>query len=98
MKRFLCLLFSLVLVIAAIEVEICAVEFDVSAKAAVLIEAQTGHVIYSKNKDICLPMASTTKIMTTLITLESGSIDEEFILDYRRVINVSESGRCSYQT
>ena len=54
---------------------------DVSAKACVLIEAATGDIIFGKNENMKLPMASTTKIMTTLLTLESGDLDEEFTVD-----------------
>lgn len=46
-----------------------------SARAAVLIEASTGRVICSKNADQRLPMASTTKIMTALVAIESCDID-----------------------
>lgn len=53
----------------------------VSAKAAILIDAQTGQVVFSKNEKARLPMASTTKIMTTLLMLESGNLDEEFVVD-----------------
>lgn len=52
-----------------------------SARAAVLISADTGEILYSVNCDEKLPMASTTKIMTTLICLESGGLDEEFVVD-----------------
>ena len=59
----------------------CAEEPDISAKAAVLISADTGEVIYSRNCNEKLPMASTTKIMTALLCLESGGLDEEFTVD-----------------
>ena len=91
MRKFLCLLLSVVILIAALEIDIGAVGISVSAKAAVLIDAQTGCVIYSKNKDMRLPMASTTKIMTTLITLESGDIDEEFIIDEQALLTEGSS-------
>lgn len=54
---------------------------DVSAKGCVLMEAETGEVIYGKNENLKLPMASTTKIMTTLLVLESGELDKEFTVD-----------------
>lgn len=54
---------------------------EISAKSAVLISADTGETIYSLNAGEKLPMASTTKIMTTLLCLESGNLDEEFIVD-----------------
>ena len=47
----------------------------ISAKRAVLIEASTGRIIYSKNAHQPLPMASTTKIMTALVAIEKMSID-----------------------
>lgn len=42
-----------------------------SAKAAVLIEAETGEVIFRQNENARLPMASTTKIMTALVAIEA---------------------------
>ncbi|MBQ9898256.1 MAG: D-alanyl-D-alanine carboxypeptidase [Ruminococcus sp.] len=54
---------------------------EVSAGAAVLISADTGEVIFSKNSGTKLPMASTTKIMTVLLTLESGDLYSEFTVD-----------------
>ncbi|MBQ4534287.1 MAG: D-alanyl-D-alanine carboxypeptidase [Ruminococcus sp.] len=59
----------------------CAEEPEISAKAAVLISADTGEIIYEHNSSKKLPMASTTKIMTTLLCLESGGLYEEFVVD-----------------
>ena len=50
--------------------------FSVSAKAAVLIDQQTGMVLYAQNETLPLPMASTTKVMTALLTLEYGKLNE----------------------
>lgn len=54
---------------------------EVSAKACILMEAATGRVLYEKHAREKLPMASTTKIMTTLLCIESGGLDEEFVVD-----------------
>lgn len=43
--------------------------FDV--KSAVLCEAGTGRVLYQKNMDAKLPIASVTKVMTMLLTMEA---------------------------
>ena len=51
-------------------------ELSVQAKAAILIEAGSGRVLYEQNADERLPMASTTKIMTALIAVEHCSMDE----------------------
>lgn len=62
----------------------------VSAKSAVLIEYQTGKVLYAKNADKQLPMASTTKIMTALLALEEGNL-EDMVTISRRAANVEGS-------
>lgn len=46
-----------------------------SAKSMVLLEKSTGSVLLENNSDAVLPMASTTKIMTALVVLESISLD-----------------------
>lgn len=51
--------------------------FCTSAKAAVLIDAKSGAVLYEKNSHDRLPMASTTKIMTALCVIEQSDPDEE---------------------
>ena len=48
-----------------------------SAKAAALINGDTGEIIYSYNENEKLPMASTTKIMTALILCETADLSEE---------------------
>ena len=47
-----------------------------SARSAVLINAETREVIYEKNSRERLSMASTTKIMTSLLALESGRLSD----------------------
>ncbi len=47
----------------------------VNARAAVLLEAGSGEVIFGQNENARLPMASTTKIMTALVALESLPLD-----------------------
>jgi len=54
------------------------VALELNAEAAVLMEASTGKVLYSKNASQPLPPASLTKIMTILLTmeeLEQGTIN-----------------------
>lgn len=47
----------------------------VSARGAVLLEAESGEVVFGQNQNARLPMASTTKIMTALVALEKLPID-----------------------
>ena len=66
-----------------------------SAKAAILIDAQTGTVIAEKNEKQRLPMASTTKIMSALLLLESGGLDTPFRVDNEAImVEGSSMGLC----
>ena len=73
MKKYVVLL--LVLVIFVMPIKVSAV--SVSAKAAVVLNGDDGEVIFSKNDDQKLPMASTTKIMTGLLLCEYGNFERE---------------------
>lgn len=46
------------------------------ALSAVLMDGDTGRVLYSRDGDTPLPMASTTKVMTCILALENASGDE----------------------
>ncbi|MCI9374573.1 MAG: D-alanyl-D-alanine carboxypeptidase [Lachnospiraceae bacterium] len=50
-----------------------AVQLQLYAQAAVLLDADSGRVLYGKNEEEVLPMASTTKIMTCILALEYGN-------------------------
>ena len=50
---------------------------DVSAKSAVLYEVSTGRVLYQKNMEEPRAIASTTKIMTALLTIENTDLTEK---------------------
>ena len=56
-------------------------DYSVGAKAAVVMEAATGTLLFAQNPHQQLPMASTTKIMTALLTLEQPNLDQEFTVD-----------------
>lgn len=51
-------------------------EVETGARAAVLIERNTGMVLLRHNENEPLPMASTTKVMTALLALEKGNLDD----------------------
>ncbi len=48
----------------------------VSAGSAILMNAKTGDVLWRRNSSIRRPMASTTKIMTALVAIEHGNLDD----------------------
>ena len=51
-------------------------ELQLYAGSAVLMDADSGRVLYGKNEKDILPMASTTKIMTCILALEYGNPEE----------------------
>lgn len=50
---------------------------DCSAVSAIVIDADTGNILYEKNAYAERSMASTTKIMTALLAIESDRLDEQ---------------------
>lgn len=76
MKNTILLTFVLLLLFGFSVTSSAAFEPDVSAKSAVVICAESGEVVYSKNSSEKMPMASTTKIMTSVLALEYGATDE----------------------
>ncbi|GFZ31142.1 D-alanyl-D-alanine carboxypeptidase [Clostridium zeae] len=50
---------------------------DVESEAAVLMDVNTGEIIYGKNENKPMAPASTTKVMTALLTLENAKLDDK---------------------
>ena len=73
MKRIFCFVLAIVLFSPIISVG----AVSTSAKAAILINGDTGEIIYEQNSTLKLPMASTTKIMTGLLLCEMGDLEKE---------------------
>lgn len=64
---------------------------EIDAAAAILIDAQTGKVLFQQNSNQALPPASITKMLTALVALEKGTLDQEITVpaDFE---NAGESG------
>ena len=50
---------------------------EIDAESGLLIDVKSGRILYTLNPHKKLPMASTTKIMTALVALENGKLDED---------------------
>lgn len=50
---------------------------DISARAAILVDARDGHVLYRRNPAQERPIASATKLMTALVALDELALDRE---------------------
>lgn len=72
MKKLLALFFTILMC-----TNICAEEIqNINAQSAVLIDADTGRVLWGRDYEKPMAMASTTKIMTAIIALENGNLDD----------------------
>lgn len=81
MKKVICCLLGLGIMLPFFGIRAFADAPGVSAASAVVIEAETGTVLFSKNMSEQRAMASTTKIMTAILTIEAGDLDREFTVD-----------------
>jgi len=50
---------------------------EITAKSAILVDANTGKVLYTKNDQAQRPVASTQKLLTALIVAESGDLEKK---------------------
>ena len=63
-------------------------EFDIpasqfpqtGAQSCALVDANSGQLLFSKNENERLPMASTTKIMTAIVAIENKSLDDAVLI------------------
>ena len=61
---------------------------EIQARAAVVMEASTGRVLYAKNPELRLMPASTTKLMTALIAVEKVNLKDVVTIS-RNAVNVA---------
>lgn len=82
---------SLIIILIAIfmssfKISVMAKETNSIAKGMVVIEGNSGDVLYSKNENLELPMASTTKIVTAIVAIENSSdLDEKFVVSEKAI-------------
>lgn len=60
-------------------------KLNTNAKACIVMEASSGRILGGQNIHDRLPMASTTKIMTSLLALEREDLDEWFPVDAQAI-------------
>lgn len=77
----------LILISFSVIPNVGALEMETSAKSAILIDQNTGTVLYKKNEHEKLPMASMTKIMSLLLIMEKIN---DGTLSYDDEVTISE--------
>src|SRR5690242_6462405 len=59
------------------QIQVTGAPKKVKAKGAVLADAATGQVLWSRDLNAERPMASVTKVMTALLVLQGGNLGQE---------------------
>ena len=76
-RRLAAVLAAIALVLAALPALAAAKPPDISASSAILFEASTGEVLYARDAEQRRPIASTTKLMTALLTMEKAKLADK---------------------
>ncbi len=93
-KILICVIMSLILILFEIPTSVYAAEsndinIDIGSSSCILIESKTGRILYEKDAYSKYYPASTTKIMTALLTLENVSdLKEVATVSYNSVFTV----------
>ncbi|HBF36189.1 MAG TPA: D-alanyl-D-alanine carboxypeptidase [Firmicutes bacterium] len=78
-KRFGYILLLMIPIIFTTGATFAAKGVGVTASAAVLMDYTTGEILFQKNANVRLFPASTTKILTAIIAIERGKLNQEMV-------------------
>ena len=68
-------------------------ELDLRASAALVIDQKSGEALYAKNTNVPTAIASITKLMTAMVTLDAGlPLDEEIVVNNEDVDRLKGTG------
>ena len=73
---------------ASTKEDLAKLKSSVKSEAAIVIEATTGKIIYSKNANTIKYPASTTKILTAIIAIEECSLDDMALVSEYAVTSI----------
>lgn len=62
----------------------------VKAKSAILVEAETGQILYARYPDVQRPPASMTKVMTAILLIEHAGLDD-YVVASKKAANTGNS-------
>lgn len=85
MKRIIFLLVIFVLILTVFPPRTSAVKGTVSARSAILMDQDSGRVLFEKNANQVSRIASITKIMTAILAIESGKLNKMVTISDRAV-------------
>ncbi len=73
------------------------IDSDLSCSSAILLDLDSGKVLYEKNADVLAYPASTTKILTTLLALSMGDLTQQCYVSPTAVAVPEDSSRIGLQ-
>lgn len=84
MKKLLIILISLL-----IPTNVFATNLEIESKSAIVVNRETNEILFEKDKDLQLPIASLTKIMTVIVSLENiNNLEEKVIITNNDIDNL----------
>ena len=90
-KKIILLLFIMILILCNTSFVFAASEEpSLVSKAAILMDNKTGKILYSKNENEKMYPASTTKIVTAILTLENCNLDELVTVSYNVAMSIPD--------
>lgn len=79
-RAVICLFIAVLL----LNISICA-KVDITAKSAVVMDMESKRILYAKDENEQLPFASTTKIMTAILSIEMCDMDQVVKIDDKAI-------------
>lgn len=65
---------------------------DISAQSTLSYDITTNQILFSKNPDKKLPLASLTKIMTAIVSLEHPKLDDKYLVKTKDLVGEDSMG------
>ena len=91
MKRFTTTIIIVLVFVFSLSAIVGAQDFEIEAESAILIDAETGQVLFEQNPDEKLPPASLTKIMTLIVAMEEIESGDLSLDDQVTISRLAES-------
>lgn len=80
MKKYIFIMCIIGFVLCGINSSAYAKDIKLDCVAGVVIDQESGRVLYDKNGDNILPMASTTKIITAIVAIENNDLGDVVVV------------------
>ncbi len=87
-KKLMLVLFTLILILYTTNIYSATDDITTYSPTCLLMESKTGKIIYEKNAYEKMYPASTTKIMTAILTLENSDLNDTATASYEAVFTV----------